>query len=55
MSKPNDKFKLSVRDIEIIEDALLEKEQTAEIQNLLGRIHNQKNWYRPKDAIYVGG
>jgi len=55
MTKPNDKFKLSVQDIKIIENALLEQEQTAEIQNLLGRIHNQKNWYRPKDAIYVGG
>ena len=55
MTKPNDKFKLTVRDIEIIEDALLKLEQTAEIQDLLGRIHNQKNWYRPKNAIYVGG
>jgi len=55
MTKPNTEFKLSVRDIEIIEDALLQLEQTAEVRDLLGRIHNQKNWYRPKDAIYVGG
>ena len=55
MTKPNTEFKLTVRDIEIIEDALLQLEQTAEIQNLLGRIHNQKNWYRPKDTIYVSG
>lgn len=55
MSKPNDKFKLTVRDIDIIEDALLKQEQTAEIRELLGRIHNQKNWYRPKDTIYVSG
>lgn len=53
--KPNTKFKLTVRDIEIIEDALLEQEQTAETQDLLGRIHNQKNWYRPQQGVYVGG
>jgi hypothetical protein len=53
--KPNTKFKLSVRDIELIENALLEQEQTAEIRELLGRIYNQKNWYRPKDTIYVSG
>ena len=26
-----------------------------EIHQLLGRLHNQKNFYRPKDKIYVGG
>ena len=26
-----------------------------EIRNLLGRLHNQKVWYRPKNKIYVGG
>ena len=26
-----------------------------EIRNLLGRLHNQKVWYRPKNGIYVGG
>lgn len=53
--KPNTKFVLSVRDIELIEQALHKLEQTAEVRDLLGRIHNQKNWYRPKDKIYVGG
>lgn len=53
--KPNTKFNLSVRDIELIENALLNVEQTTEVRELLGRIHNQKNWYRPKNAIYVGG
>lgn len=64
--KPNLKFELSVRDIEIIEQALRAKagrrglaiaqgetskqlkEEMHEIQELLGRIHHQKNWYRPK-------
>ena len=53
--KPNKKFELSVEDLELIENALLQQQQTREIQELLGRLHNQKNWYRPKDAIYVGG
>ena len=53
--KPNTQFNLSVRDLELIENALHKQEQTREVQELLGRLHNQKNWYRPKDAIYVGG
>lgn len=30
------------------------KEEMIEIQELLGRIHQQKTWYRPKEG-YVGG
>jgi hypothetical protein len=26
-----------------------------EIRDLLGKIHNQKIWYRPKDGIYISG
>ena len=26
-----------------------------EVQDLLARIYHQKNWYRPKDKIYVSG
>lgn len=25
------------------------------INDLLGRIHNQKNWYRPQNKIYISG
>lgn len=25
------------------------------IHNLLGRLHNQKEWYRPKDEVYISG
>jgi hypothetical protein len=73
--KPNTKFKLSVRDIEIIEHALRAKagrrglaiangetspqlkQEMHEIQELLGRIHEQKVWYHkmPKGQIYVSG
>ena len=53
--KPNTKFNLSVNDIKLIENALHSVEQTREVRELLGKIHNQKNWYRPKDKIYVSG
>ena len=70
--KPNKKFDLSIRDIEIIEQALRAKagrrglaiaqgetseelkREMIEIQELLGRIHHQKNWFRP-DKGYIGG
>lgn len=71
--KPNRKFELSVKDIEIIESALRAKAgrrgmrimqgedveqlhtEMKEIQDLLGRIHEQKNWHRPGSGIYVSG
>ena len=53
--KPNTQFKLSVKDIEIIEHALHSVEQTREVRELLGKLHNQKQWYRPKNKIYVSG
>jgi translation initiation factor IF-1 len=67
--KPNTKFEFSVRDIELIENALRGKmnrrgwssenekfeKESKEIQELLGKIHQQKIWYRPKDKTYVGG
>ncbi len=32
------------------------KEEVAELRDLLGRLHNQKNWYRPQtDAVYLSG
>lgn len=73
VAKPNYNFKLSVKDIKIIEDALRNKvnrrakrmmdgedveilhTETKEIMDLLGRIHNQKSWYRPQKGVYVGG
>ncbi len=26
-----------------------------QVQDLLGRLHNQKIFYRPRDGVYVGG
>ena len=59
--KPNLKFELDVHDIESIEQALFDaqlksdNEGKKEIQNLRAKLHHQKTWYRPKNAIYVGG
>ena len=73
MVKANKNFNLSIRDIEIIEQALRAKagrrglaiangetspqlkEELRELQDLLGRIHGQKVWFRPKNKIYVSG
>lgn len=71
--KPNLKFDLNIRDIEIIEQALRAKagrrglaiaqgetstklkDEMHEIQELLGRIHQQKIWYKPKNKFVPGG
>lgn len=73
MVKPNDKFSLTIRDVEIIEQALRAKagrrgiqisqgntseqlkHELDEIQELLGRIHAQKVFYRPSTKTYVSG
>ena len=32
------------------------RQEVSELRDLLGRLHNQKNWYRPSDeGIYVSG
>jgi len=51
----NKLFELAVNDIALIEDALRSMPPSKEINNLLGRIHNQKNWYRPKNSTYISG
>lgn len=72
MAKPNEMFKLSVNDIEIIEKALVNKigrraerlryehDQAAmaelnAMRDLLGRLHNQKQFFRPSKGVYVSG
>lgn len=67
MPKPNLQFELSPEDLELIEDALRARAPTLgdpetdidpearDIQDLLGRLHNQKIFYRPSDGPYVGG
>ena len=81
MARYNVDFRLSVEDMELIEDALrrskselasnliaegapsqksCEKTRKTDasmrqIHDLLGRLHNQKVFYRPKNAPYVSG
>ena len=70
--KPNKNFELTIRDVEVIEQALRAKAgrrglaiaqgetsptlraEMREIQELLGRIHHQKVWYKP-DGFTPGG
>ena len=60
MAKPNENFKLNVRDIELIESALFllqansDDKDKREIQELRAKLHHQKVWYRPKKD-YVSG
>ena len=37
------------------EDPEILQTEAKEIRELLGRIHNQKNWYRPQQGVYVSG
>jgi hypothetical protein len=66
MAAPNNQIDLSVEDMELIENALRARkaQRTAEdhrcgearqIHDLLGRLHNQKVFYRPRKQAYVGG
>lgn len=36
-------------------DDPIDKRELEEMRDLLGRLHQQKNWYRPKNGVYVGG
>ena len=64
----NTTFELSIDDIAMIETALLDQQRRLngegdtvseadpkEISELLGRLHNQKIHYRPREGVYVGG
>ncbi len=61
MPKYNTKFDLSLNDMDVIETALRgalhakeDLDQEA-VTDLLGRLHNQKTFFRPQNGIYVGG
>ncbi|MEX0351104.1 MAG: hypothetical protein AB3N15_16900 [Paracoccaceae bacterium] len=65
MPQYNDMFELSVEDVDLIERALRglaeslpsggEEDTERQVHDLLGRLHNQKIFYRPKTGVYVGG
>lgn len=62
MPKYNTKFELSLEDMELIETALQQvqkadpavRPEVRQVHDLLGRLHNQKIFYRPA-RHYVGG
>lgn len=58
----NTSFELNLKDLELIEKSLFDmlvnsndEDQIRTIHELLGRLHQQKIWYRPKKQVYVGG
>ncbi|WP_323776255.1 hypothetical protein [Leisingera sp.] len=71
MPQYNEMFALSVEDMDLIEtalqrtrDALSEAKPASgsgdeitlrRIHELLGRLHNQKIFYHPKDKVYLSG
>ena len=61
MAKFNKTFELNVDDMEMIERALrlLQEEAEAadprEVNDLLGRLHNQKVFFRPREGVYISG
>ncbi|MEO0380428.1 MAG: hypothetical protein AAF252_09165 [Pseudomonadota bacterium] len=70
MPKYNTTFELNVEELDLIEDALRRAklaqtqanlksgksdEDVREIHELLGKLHNQKTFYRPAKGTYVGG
>lgn len=59
MPKPNTKFDLSLEDMELIETALQTTQASGQadprqVHDLLGRLHNQKVFFRP-NGTYVSG
>lgn len=78
MPRFNDKFELSIEDMELIEEALRRSKRelagealgtarcdmkngeeaadsVRQIHDLLGRLHNQKVFYRPQNGSYISG
>lgn len=66
MAAPNRKIDLSVEDMDLIESALRARKaerssddhrcgEARKIHDLLGRLHNQKVFFRPKRQTYIGG
>ena len=53
----NKEFKLNPKDIELIENALVQYplDDRSEITKLLAKLYHQKVWYRPEDETYISG
>ena len=66
MPSPNRNIELSVEDMDLIEAALRARKaarssedhhngEVRQIHDLLGKLHNQKVFYRPGATPYIGG
>lgn len=63
MGKYNRTFDLDLEELRLIETALRQAASDADASgidpqdanDLLGKLHNQKVFYRPKDGVYVSG
>ena len=60
--KPNTEFNIDVEELDYIEQALrhyidsIDSEEKNKINQVLGKLHNQKNWYTPPAGKpYVSG
>lgn len=58
--KPNEYFKITVEDTDLIETVmrfyiLHGPDKEHECLKILGQLHNDKNWYRPKNKPYISG
>ena len=64
----NTNFKMGLRELDIIEVSLRQRLnelskstskdhhlEMSEIRGVLGNLHNQKVWFRPKSSVYIGG
>lgn len=57
----NKNFELDMDDIDLVENALRfciknnSHLDVREINDLLGRLHNQKKWFRPSKGTYISG
>ena len=61
MPKYNTTFELNLDDMDMIERALRSAQtkddalDPSQVNELLGRLHNQKVFYRPADGVYISG
>jgi len=56
----NKEFHLTPKELKLVETALRgfmhqNPEEARQVSQLLAKFYHQKNWYRPKDKIYVSG
>jgi hypothetical protein len=56
----NKEFHLTPKELTLVETALRDfthhnPEEARRVRQLLAKFYHQKNWYHPKDKIYISG